>query len=226
MSVTIAYIHTSHILIPVFSALSKRELPGADYFHMVDESLIRNTIAAGELTKTTIRRLAGMIASAREAGADAVMVTCSSIGAAVPAVSGLFEFPVIRVDEAMAEQAIRLGHRVGVVATLRATLQPTVKLLHEKAAAGDRPIEVIEVLCEKAFESVLAGDAETHDRLVLASVTRLTQEVDVIVLAQASMARAVATITAAAAHVPILSSPELAVQRARSILFAERSRGQ
>jgi len=155
-----------------------------------------------------------------------VPVTCSCIGRVYRLPDARYDFPILRVDEAMAEQAVRLGHRVGVVATLRATLQPTVKLLHEKAAAGDRPIEVIEVLCEKAFESVLAGDAETHDRLVLASVTRLTQEVDVIVLAQASMARAVATITAAAAHVPILSSPELAVQRARSILFAERSREQ
>jgi Asp/Glu/hydantoin racemase len=226
MPITIAYIHTSHVLIPLFSTLSKRELPGADYFHMVDESLIRNTIAAGELTNTTVRRLAAMIASARDAGADAVMVTCSSIGAAVPAVSRLFEFPVIRVDEAMAEQAVRIGKRVGVVATLRATLEPTVKLLQEKAAAVDRSIEVLEVLCEEAFKSLLAGDTETHDRLVTAAVTQLAQEVDVIVLAQASMARVVAAIPPAAVHVPILSSPELAVQRARSILSAERSLGQ
>jgi Asp/Glu/hydantoin racemase len=126
----------------------------------------------------------------------------------------------------MAEQAIRIGERVGVVATLRATLEPTVKLLQEKAAAVDRSIEVLEVLCEEAFKSLLAGDTETHDRLVTACVTRLAQEADVIVLAQASMARAVAAIPPAAVHVPILSSPELAVQRAGSILFAERSLGQ
>lgn len=182
---TIAYVHTSHVLIPLFTALSKRELPGVNCFHMVDESLIRNTIAAGRLTRLTIRRVAGMIASARDGGADAVMVTCSSIGAAVPVVSGLFDFPVIRVDEAMAEQAVQIGRRVGVVATLRTTLEPTVRLLREKAASQRRPIDIVEALCENAFESVLSGDTETHDRLVSASIRQLTEEADVIVLAQA-----------------------------------------
>lgn len=219
MATTLAFLHTSHVLIPLFSTLAKREIPAANVFHMVDESLIRNTIAAGELTKTTVRRIGGMVASAREGGADAVMVTCSSIGAAVPLVRGLFEFPVIRVDEAMAEQAVGIGPRVGVVATIRTTLEPTVQLLRDKAADSGRSIEVVEELSEGAFESVLAGDPETHDRLVSASIARLAGQTDVVVLAQASMARVVASLPPGAVRVPILSSPELAIQRARAILF-------
>ena len=75
---TLAFIHTGHVLIPVFGQLAKELLLGVDVFHMLDESLIRNTIASGGLTKLTIRRLLGMIESARQGGADAVMVTCSS----------------------------------------------------------------------------------------------------------------------------------------------------
>ena len=52
-----AFIHTSHVLIPIFSQLAKTMLPGVDVFHMTDESLIRNTIQQEHLTKTTIRRL-------------------------------------------------------------------------------------------------------------------------------------------------------------------------
>jgi Asp/Glu/hydantoin racemase len=218
MPVTLAFLHTSHVLIPAFSALSKREMPEVEFFHMVDESLIKNTIKTGGLAPTTIRRVGGMVASAREGGADAVMVTCSSIGAAVPAVRGMFDFPVIRVDEAMAEQAVSLGRRIGVVATLRTTLDPTVKLLRDKAAEAGRPIEVAETLCEGAFEAVLAGDTETHDRLVSGAITKLSGESDVVVLAQASMARVVAALPPEVLRVPILSSPELAVQRARAVL--------
>ena len=219
MPLTLAFIHTSHVLIPAFSALAQREMPDVECFHMVDESLIKNTIKTGGLAKTTIRRVGAMVASAREGGADAVLVTCSSIGAAVPAVRGMFDFPVLRVDEAMAEQAVGLGRRVGVVATLRTTLDPTVKLLRDKAVEAGRPIEVAETLCEGAFEAVLAGDTETHDRLVSAAITTLSRKTDVVVLAQASMARVVAGLPADVLETPILSSPELAVRRARAVLL-------
>ena len=223
MSVTIAYIHTSHVLIPLFSELSRRELPDAEQFHMVDESLIKNTIRAQKLTKTTMRRVLATVQSAREGGADAVVVTCSSIGPAATLARRLYDFPVIRVDEAMAEEAVRAGRRIGVAATLRTTLEPTVALLREKAAAAHREVDVVESLCEDAFEAVLSGDTATHDRMLTDTLTRLVSAVDVVVLAQASMARVVQKLPADPTRVPILSSPELAVKRARSILFPDRS---
>jgi Asp/Glu/hydantoin racemase len=223
MPLTIAYIHTSHVLIPLFSELTERELPAVEQFHMVDESLIKNTIRAKGLTKTTIRRVLGMIQSAREGGADAVIVTCSSIGPAASMARVLFDFPVIRVDEAMAETAVRTGRRIGVAATLRTTLEPTVALLREKAVAAHREVDLVELLCEDAFEAVMNGDTGTHDRLLSDSLEHLMSGVDVVVLAQASMARVVASLPPEAGRVPILSSPELAVRSARSLLFPERA---
>ena len=223
MSVTIAYLHTSHVLIPMFSELSRAELPGAEQFHMVDESLIKNTIRARKLTGTTTRRVVAMVQSAREGGADAVMVTCSSIGPAASLARGLFDFPVIRVDEAMAEEAVRAGRRIGVAATVRTTLEPTVELLRDKAIAAQREIDMVEALCEGAFEAVLSGDTATHDRIVTDTLSRLSGAVDVVVLAQASMARVVQALPDAARRAPILSSPALAVKRARAILFPEHS---
>jgi Asp/Glu/hydantoin racemase len=223
MSLTIAYLHTSHVLIPMFTRISKEELPDVEQFHMVDESLIRNTIRAGHLTRTTTRRVLSAVQSAREGGADAVVVTCSSIGAAADTARRLFDFPVVRVDEAMAEQAVRTGRRIGVTATLRTTLEPTVALLHEKAEAAQCQVDVVEALCEGAFEAVLSGDTVTHDRLLLATLQRLLSVVDVIVLAQASMARVVEMLPESAERIPILSSPQLAVRRARSLLFPDRT---
>ena len=83
MAFTLAFVHTSHVLIPMFAQLAKDHLHGIEVFHMADESLIKNTIAAKGLTKSTIRRLLQMIGSAHEGGADAVMVTCSSVGPAI-----------------------------------------------------------------------------------------------------------------------------------------------
>lgn len=215
----LALIHTSPILTQTFGTLCARELPGVEVFHMVDESLIRDTIRAGGLRRVTIRRLLGMVESAGEAGADAVMVTCSSLGEAVTLAQRIFDFPVIRVDEAMAEAAVRAGERLGVMATVRTTLEPTAALLREKAAAVGRKVELVECLCDGAFEAVLTGDTATHDRIVSAALLDEMRGVDAVVLAQASMARVVRAMPEGLLKMPVLSSPELSVQRAREILL-------
>jgi Asp/Glu/hydantoin racemase len=214
-------IHTSPVLTPVFAALCGQHLAGVDTCHMVDESLIRDTIAHQRLRKLTIRRLIGLIDSAQAAGADAVMVTCSSIGPGVELARPLFDIPLLRVDEAMAEQAVRQGRRIGVLATVRTTLEPTLALLREKAAAARREVELVEGLCDKAFDAILAGDTATHDGIISEALSQMAPRVDVVVLAQASMARVAANLRPT--PTPILSSPELAVLRARSVLLPGQS---
>jgi len=215
---TLALIHTSPTLTPMFGALCARSMPETRIFHMVDESLIADTIREGRLRRVTMRRLLALIESAEMAGADAVMVTCSSIGAGVVLGQRLFDIPVIRVDEAMAEAAVRMGRRIGVMATLRTTLEPTIALLREKAAEGGFAIEIVDSLCAGAFDAVLAGDTATHDRILSEALKNEMKNVDVVVLAQASMARVVKAMPKDTLPVPVLSSPELALERARAIL--------
>jgi Asp/Glu/hydantoin racemase len=207
----------------MFTALCAELMPEVNLFHMVDESLIKDTICAGSLRRVTIRRLLGMIASAEQAGANAVMVTCSSMGEATAIGQQIFDLPVIRVDEAMAEQAIAMGTRIGVMATLKTTLEPTIALLGSKAKAAGRAIEIVGSVCDGAFEAVLAGDTATHDAILSRALLEDMRGVDVIVLAQASMARVVKTMPEATLKVPVLSSPELAVRQAREILAGLRT---
>lgn len=204
----------------MFTALAARFLPGTRVFHMVDESLIGNTIRAGSLQKDTIRRIVSQIDSARQAGADAVLVTCSSIGAAVPIARQLFDFPILRIDDRLAAQAVHAGPRIGVLATLRTTLEPTVAQIRDTAAALNKPAEITAHLCEGAFEAVIAGDVATHDKAVAAGLQALAQANDVIVLAQASMARVIDAMGPDLPKIPILSSPALAMEQAREALNA------
>lgn len=215
---TLALIHTSPTLAPTFAALCRRHLPETKLFHMVDESLIQDTIRAGSLQRATIRRLVNQIASAETAGADAVLVTCSSIGPGVAMARQLFDIPVIRIDDAMAEIAVRQARTIGVLATLRTTLDPTTALLREKAAEIGREVELVECLREDAFPALLAGDTERHDRILREVLINDLDGVDLIVLAQASMARVVSTLAPGVLRVPVQSSPELAILRTREIL--------
>ena len=215
---TLALIHTAPVLTPIFQELCRQHLEDAEVFNIVDESLLKNTIRAGELTPLTVQRLVGYVQSAKDAGADAVLVTCSSIGPAVEAARAVVDVPVIRVDEAMADEAVKTGSRIGVAATLKSTLDPTIELIESRAARVHRKCEVVARLCDGAFAAVSAGDTAVHDMIVREGLQTLMGEVDVIVLAQASMARVVEGMDPADLRVPILSSPRRAVEQANEVL--------
>jgi Asp/Glu/hydantoin racemase len=204
-------LHTSATLVPVFEQLCKEKQLNATVFNMVDDSLIKDVIAHNRLRPQTARRVAQLIAAAEDAGADQIMVTCSSIGAAVETAATLASVPVLRVDRPMAEQAVAIGRRVGVIATLPTTLEPTADLVLRCAAAAGREIELTARLCAGAFEALMGGNPARHDELVLAALQELQSQVDVIALAQASMARVVSQIPEADRRNPILASPPIAI---------------
>jgi Asp/Glu/hydantoin racemase len=208
----IAFIHTSPSMIPVFKSLAEELLPGQGVFNMVDESLLCDIIRDGCCPPKTARRLVSHVVEAEEAGATHILVTCSSMGRAVEASRVMVSASVLRVDEPMAERAVATGPRVGVIATLPSTLQPTADLIRTKAAALGKPIELIAQVVEGAFDAVISGDGAKHDSLVGVALRDLSSRVDVIVLAQASMARVTDSLSPEQKPVPILSSPRLAVE--------------
>jgi Asp/Glu/hydantoin racemase len=202
----------------VFQQLCSDLLPGVNVFNIVDDSLIKDVIARGELTAQTARRVVDYVGSAEAAGADFILVTCSSIGAAVEASAALTKVPVLRVDQPMADLAVQTGKRIGVIATLPTTLAPTSDLVKRRAAVAGKEIELTSRLCEGAFEALMSGDAAKHDSMVADALKELSASVDVILLAQASMARVVGTLSASEKRVPIIASPPEAIKYLASIL--------
>jgi Asp/Glu/hydantoin racemase len=215
---TLALIHTSATLVPVFSQLCREKLPQLDTFNIVDDSLVRQIGEQGGITPSIARRVAGYIESAAAGGADFILVTCSSIGPAVEMAAANCPVPVLRVDQPMADLAVRTGRRIGVIATLPTTLNPTAELVRRRAEAAGRPVELKMRLCEGAFAALMAGRAADHDQQVRSALGELAGEVDVVVLAQASMASVVPTLDHALRHVPILASPPLAIDYLAALL--------
>lgn len=215
----ITLIHTSPSMIAVFKPLID-ELIGssARVFNMVDESLLCDIIESGTCPPATARRLCNHVLSASDAGADVILVTCSSMGHAVQAARALVPATVLRVDEAMVDQAITIGTRIGIVATLPSTLAPTQSLVYQTAAQRSKQVQVRAEVIEGAFSAVMNGNPQKHDQLVSDAVRQLAEKVDVVLLAQASMARAIDALPHGQITTAVLSSPRLAVQRIVRIL--------
>lgn len=216
---TLGFVHTSATLVPLFQQLTKEYLTNVDTFNIVDDSLIKDVIKKGELMPNTAARVVNHIKAAEEAGADVILVTCSSIGRAIETAATLCNVPVIRVDQAMADEAVQLGKRIGVIATLPTTLEPTSDLVKRRAEKAGKTVNITSKLCDGAFEALMSGDAAKHDEMVASALKELMQTVDVIVLAQASMARVVDGLSADEKKVPILASPAIAMKKLAETYF-------
>ncbi len=216
---TVGFIHTALILVEVI----KKELSalslGVNAFHMVDEGLLIDLMKGGGLSPRIIRRLCQHVVSAEETGADIITVTCSSISPAVDVAKRLVGRPVLKIDEPMAEAAVKRGEKIGIVATVATTLDPTADLLRNKAGELGKKVSISTALCQEAFKAILQGDTEKHDRIVMEEAVQLAREVDVLVLAQGSMARLRSPLSQQV-NIPVLASPPLFAELLRSMLQA------
>ncbi|MFC5683024.1 aspartate/glutamate racemase family protein [Flavobacterium sp. MAHUQ-51] len=216
---TLGFVHTSATLVPLFQQLSSEYLNGVETFNIVDDSLIKDVIKKGKLMPNTSARVVNHVKAAEEAGADVILVTCSSIGVAIETAATLSSVPVVRVDQAMADEAVQISNKIGVIATLPTTLEPTSDLVRRRAIATGKEVTITSKLCEGAFEALMSGDAAKHDEMVAKALKELMQEVGVIVLAQASMARVVDGLSDAEKVVPILASPAIAMKKLAEVYF-------
>jgi Asp/Glu/hydantoin racemase len=214
-------IHTVPPLIQVFNTLAAELLPGTQLQHILDEPLLERVRRRGHLAGEDIDRLRAHVILAEQTGANAVLVTCSTLSAGVDTIRPAATIPVGKIDEAMVAEAVQRGSRIGLVATSATTLEPTRRLLQSQAGSRGTQIEPELVLVEGALPALLAGNGDTHDRLVKQAALELARRVEVIVFAQASMARVVPTISPTECRVPILSSPHLALKQLKGVLAGD-----
>jgi aspartate/glutamate racemase len=211
----VTFIHTVPALAPVFEELAQTSLEGVGTRHVVDEELFRAASAEPGLQfDRAVTLLQGRVKQTVADGADAVVVTCSTLGPATDVVAATQAVPVIRIDRPMARRAVEHG-RVGVVATLESNRVASRLIVEQTAAAEGRSVAVVDRLCDGAFDALQSGDRETHDAAVRSAVADLSDRVDVVVLAQASMAGALEGVDV---PVPVLTSPATAVAEAAAVL--------
>ena len=214
-SPVLGIVHTSFALVDLLNGLVKKELPGVKVVNVVDDTLLSYAREHG-VDDPLRRRMKNYFLSAADAGAHVILNACSSVGETVDAARENVPVPILKIDEPMAADAVRVGRRIALLATVPSTLGPTGRLLRAQAKALGRDIEIDESLCDGAFDLLLAGKTDEHDRLVIDAVKKAAVGHDAIVFAQASMSRLVPAVSGQIS-VPLLSSPELAMARLREM---------
>lgn len=214
----VAFIHTSPAALGPLTQFYTEAAPELEVTNLLDDGLLR--LLAAKDFATAEARLREMIKAAAETyGAEAAMVTCSSVSKEmVESISAAFALPVLKIDYPMARRAVRAGGRIGVAATFPPTLVPTRRLLASAAGEIGATIETVEDVTPEAYDALLSGDAARHDRLLLEAVSRLeARGVSVVVLAQVSMARVLPKLEGRVG-VPVLSSLHTSLEAIRGAL--------
>lgn len=215
----LAIIHTTAATVEPLKALAAELVPGADVVNFVDDSILPQLRDNGGDVSQVEDRLLHYAEFAEQVGADAILSACSSVGEVAERMRERVSVPVVRIDDAMAEAAVARGGVIGVAATLPTTLEPTQRLIRAKASEQGRSVTIKSRLVDSAYQRLMAGDPAGHDTLLAEALEAFAGEVDVVVLAQASMARVLDRLPE---HLRerFLTSPRLAMEQVRAALSA------
>ena len=215
----IACIDTVYGVIDSFNKQLREGIPGDFLIHTLYDDFLATDAAPGQSGKFTAinhQRLRLDLQAQALTGADVIVVTCSTLSPSVRLLRGEFNVPIVAIDDAMVNEAVAAGTKIGMLATAQSTVEPSASAIRAAAAAIGKEIDLKVVYNEQAILAFKAGDQATHDRLVLEMAQQLKDR-DVIVLAQAStayMEKPVQEYTG----VRTLSSPERCIAQLRRIL--------
>jgi aspartate/glutamate racemase len=213
----IAAVYTGAALLAPLSGLLKEMIDGYEIINLLDDALIGEVIAAGTVTVSVRRRLLGYYQILAENGAELILNTCSSVGEVVYEAQPFVRIPILRIDDAMSKEAVTRYKRIGVIATLSTTLDPTLKLVRRWAEKLGKEVSLVNGLADGAFAALSTGDSAKHDQLIMETGKQIAGSCDVILLAQASMMRMEESLQGNLG-IPVISSPRRAIEQARNIL--------
>jgi Asp/Glu/hydantoin racemase len=121
----------------------------------------------------------------------------------------------LKIDDPMAEKAVFIGPRIGLLCTASSTVTPSSELLQAHAKRAGKEISISVSLATDAYEALFVGNRKRHDEIITADALKLAETCDVVVLAQASLAHLRESIRDKVA-IPVLASPPLLMERLRA----------
>lgn len=216
MKIGLIYTSTTPELISLVEEEVKKQIGEAELYSLQDPSILAETREAGYVTPGAAARLIAMYMKAVCEGCDAILNLCSSVGEvadSVQAAAAYIGVPIVRVDEEMCREAVRRGKRIGVMATLPTTLEPTRNTIRRMSRECGRAVELADCLVEGAF----GLNQEEFRQRMAESVGNIADDVDVIVFAQGSMAYCEQYISDLY-HKTVLSSPRFGAAELRKAL--------
>jgi hypothetical protein len=218
----IALIHATPAAVEPIRTAFAADWPEPDLVNLLDDSLSRDRALTSELTDGIYRRFDALGAYSVALGADGILFTCSAFGPAIERVARSVAIPVLKPNEAMFAEAIKIGGRVGMLATFEPSIASMAAEFEADAAKAGADVTLQSVFVPEAMAALVAGDRSRHDQMVAEAAPALAH-CKAIMLAQFSMAPAADGLRQRLPGMPVLTSPGAAVAAMKSRLAPRAS---
>ncbi len=163
-------------------------MPGVRVEFITDSTLLTDVRAAGGPNRAVIDRMTLYAKAAEISGADLIVNSCSTVGEVADIYAKAVGIPVMKIDEPMAAEAVSLGSKIALIATVETTLGPSQRLIERTGIGKGKKMECKQFLQNAAWDALQAGRPEEHNRILLSNIRSLdTMGFDAIVMAQVSM---------------------------------------
>jgi len=213
----IALIHATAVAIEPIRAAFVSLWPEARTTNLLEDSLSADLAEAGQLNDAITARFVSLARYVHNTGAEAVLFTCSAFGTAIEAARLAVTVPVLKPNEAMLEEALDLGQRIGLLATFAPSITSMRSELLALASMRGVHVDIETRTVVPALDALQAGRVDEHDAMIAAAAADLSK-CDVVMLAQFSMARAAAGVEAALPKAKVTTSPASAIRRLKKLL--------
>ena len=216
MAKRVFLVHPTPLALPPVDEAFKTLWPQAQVLNLLDESLYADVGANGECTPGLLARVASLLRHCEASGADGIVFSGSTFGPAVDEGRKGMRVPVLRIEEAMMDEAVARGGSILVVSTQKRAMPVVRGTLDAAAKAAGQSPAIKEIWVSGARDALNAGDIDKHDRLI-AEQSAAAGDFNTVVLSMISMAPARAKMPPALAS-KTLTSGETAVTRMRKLL--------
>ncbi len=214
LAITLLHVHKDAMNAAVTAF--ERGWPEARISNILEDGLFEWIRETGGIVPEMYAAFERLTDYAVDRGADGILYSCSAFRECIDACIEKHDLPMLKPNDAMIEAALDAGDRIAVLATVGPTISSVSAEIEEMAGRRGRNVMLVPYMIDHAFDAMAAGDGETHDRLVSDAAAKV-EDVDVIVLAQFTLSRAVPAVSRAT-DIPVLNSPGAAVAKMRTLL--------
>ena len=211
----VTMIHAIPESIPPVRLAFSEEFPEAEVVNVLDEGLLIDF--DDNLTPNLRRRMSNLIGYCQDNKADAIGLACSVYAPVVDSAKELVNVPLVSSYGPVMAEAVAAGARIGLIASVVATMRDSEYYLRLAAEEAGKVIEPHLCLAEDLIAVMRAEGQQGLERRLEEEVLKLAPDVDVVLLAQFSFAAALAHLKKIS-PVPVLSAPHSSARTLKKLL--------
>jgi Asp/Glu/hydantoin racemase len=213
----VLFIHASQAAMVPINEYYQENAPELQLINILDDGLLElfklNHMSEAANTIIQLVRLAQNFHHVK-----AVLITCSALARPqLHEIKAQIDIPVVKVDLPMLQNTVEMAEKIGIIASFPPGAKSSMDTLLELAREKKKDIRMVKIFNSDAYDALLKGDVDLHDKLILKEIQRNTEACDAYILTQVSLAHLKESVERQT-HKPVFASPQESLVEIRKSL--------